>query len=141
MTFLLARPEAADAARFIDGVASVIKDQFPLDTEPILDQLLPVVFEKSGHRVILMHLRNAVARLRDDIPDLKARVQENVPRWWVGMVFRHARLGYVGVVIGWDEECAAGDEWILEARVYELSRGREQPFYTVLAADGSSRCE
>ncbi|KAG8742202.1 hypothetical protein FRC10_001898 [Ceratobasidium sp. 414] len=138
MAFVVARPQAADAARFVSGVVSVIKEQFPLDVEPVLAQLL-TIFDRDPDHGGGVQLRNSIARLHDTSVDVKARAREGVPRWWVGMVFRHAKFRYVGVIMGWDEECAAGEEWILQARVERLPKGRNQPFYTVLAADGSSR--
>ncbi|KAG9086376.1 hypothetical protein FRC06_003119 [Ceratobasidium sp. 370] len=138
MTFVIARPQAADAARFVSGVVSVVKEQFPLDAEPVLSQLL-TIFDRDPGRAGGMHLRNSIVRLRDASVDVKTRTREGVPRWWVGMVFRHAKFRYVGVILGWDEVCAAGEEWILEAGVDRLPRGRNQPFYTVSAEDGSSR--
>ncbi|KAG8680005.1 hypothetical protein FRC08_016601 [Ceratobasidium sp. 394] len=138
MTFVVARPQAADAARFVAAIVSVVKEQFPLDAQVVLPQLLTILDRDPG-RAGGMHLRNSIAHLRDSSVDVKRRVREGVPRWWVGMVFRHAKFRYVGVILGWDAECAAAEEWILEAGVDRLPRGRSQPFYTVSAADGSSR--
>jgi F-box protein 21 len=141
MTFLISRPQAADATRFITGVISVVKEQFPLDTEPVLAQALSHILGQNSHQTIGIQLRSAIGRLRGDAIEVKRRTKKGTPRWWVGLVFRHAKFNYVGVVLGWDEECAANEEWVRDAGVDLLPRGRKQPFYTVLAADGSSRCE
>ncbi|QRV90547.1 hemimethylated DNA-binding domain protein [Ceratobasidium sp. AG-Ba] len=139
MTFLVGRPQAADAARFVGGVVSVIKEQFPLDTEPVLSRLLEFVSDSNvgvTNPEIGMHLRNSIARLRDPSVEVKKRKNE---KYWIGMIFRHAKFNYVGVILGWDEVCKAEERWMIEAGVDALPRGRGQPFYTVLAKDGSSR--
>jgi F-box protein 21 len=50
----------------------------------------------------------------------------------IGTAFTHKRYGYAGVVIGWDAQCAAEQDWIRDMRVDSLPRGRSQPFYNVL---------
>ncbi|KAL1303183.1 hypothetical protein AAFC00_006608 [Neodothiora populina] len=57
----------------------------------------------------------------------------------VGQPFRHARFHYIGIVIGWDSSCQAGEPWIMQMRVDALPRGRRQSFYHILGADKSSR--
>ncbi|KAK4556424.1 hypothetical protein LTR86_006568 [Recurvomyces mirabilis] len=57
----------------------------------------------------------------------------------IGTVFRHRRYGYEGVVVGWDTKCSAEPRWIEQMGVDRLPRGREQPFYNVVAADKSIR--
>ncbi|KAG9119813.1 hypothetical protein FRC07_004968 [Ceratobasidium sp. 392] len=136
MTFLVARPQAADATRFIAGVISVVKEQFPLDADTVLERLSSLIFNQEPARAVGIHLRNALGMLRSAPVNVNKRTKE---RWWVGMMFRHARYNYVGVILGWDAECAASEEWMREAGVDELPRGRKQPFYNVLAADGSFR--
>ncbi|KAG8717550.1 hypothetical protein FRC09_014101 [Ceratobasidium sp. 395] len=136
MTLLIARPQSADAARFIAPIVSVAKEQFPLDGDTVLPQLLSMIVERDAGRTFAVHFRTALGILRMSDVKVKSRTKE---RWWVGMVFRHARYNYVGVILGWDSECAATEQWIREAEVDTLPRGRMQPFYNVLAADGSSR--
>ena len=50
----------------------------------------------------------------------------------VGQPFRHIRFGYVGIIIGWDPHCQAGEPWIEQMRVDALPRGRTQSFYYIL---------
>ncbi|KAG7307589.1 hypothetical protein JYU34_007811 [Plutella xylostella] len=57
----------------------------------------------------------------------------------VGMVCYHLQYEYVGVVRGWDARCQAPPMWQERMRVHELAAGAQQPFYSVLAADYSSR--
>ncbi|KAF7311111.1 F-box domain-containing protein [Mycena chlorophos] len=58
---------------------------------------------------------------------------------YVGMVFEHRVYGYTGTIIGWDVECAAGDDWQAAMDVSLLPRGANQPFYHVISLEGSQR--
>ncbi|KAI9845954.1 MAG: hypothetical protein M1838_001503 [Thelocarpon superellum] len=60
-------------------------------------------------------------------------------RYHVGQVFKHRRYAYHAVVTGWDIQCEAGEGWIREMQVDQLSGGRQQCFYQVLVDDGSER--
>jgi len=53
-------------------------------------------------------------------------------RYRVGQVFQHKRYGYVGVIVGWDTKCAAGEPWIAQMSVDALPNGRGQSFYNIL---------
>lgn len=57
----------------------------------------------------------------------------------VGMIGLHKRYGYMCVVYGWDEICNASPSWIHEMGVENLMKKDRQPFYNVLAQDGSVR--
>lgn len=50
----------------------------------------------------------------------------------VGMLFRHKRYQYEGVITGWDTSCDAGEDWIRNMDVDSLPGGRNQAFYHVL---------
>jgi hemimethylated DNA binding protein len=49
----------------------------------------------------------------------------------VGTTFRHKVFGYTGVVVGWDKTCARTPAWV-EAFTTGLTKGADQPFYSVL---------
>jgi len=55
-----------------------------------------------------------------------------VVKYKVGQVFQHKRYGYVGVIVGWDPKCAAGERWIVQMNVDTLPNGRTQSFYHIL---------
>ncbi|KAL8621526.1 hypothetical protein ACOMHN_026198 [Nucella lapillus] len=57
----------------------------------------------------------------------------------VGMVMTHKRYNYTCVIYGWDEECKASQEWILQMGVDQLPGKQHQPFYNVLVGDGTTR--
>ena len=50
----------------------------------------------------------------------------------VGMLFKHKRYHYEGVITGWDTSCDAGEDWIQSMGVDRLANGRMQSFYHVL---------
>ncbi|CUA68580.1 F-box only protein 21 [Mus musculus] [Rhizoctonia solani] len=135
-TFLVARPEAADASRFIGGIMSVVKEYFPLDTEPVLARALCERLTRDPHQSVGFQLRHVVDRLKQGFVEVNGR---GSVQWWVGLVFRHRKFGYMGLVTGWDKECRAEEDWIQAVGVNELHRGRHQPFYAVLGEDGGTR--
>ena len=49
------------------------------------------------------------------------------------------RYDYTCVVYGWDQQCEATQEWILQMNVHKLPKKQHQPFYNVLVEDGSNR--
>ncbi|KAH7345414.1 hypothetical protein B0J17DRAFT_639794 [Rhizoctonia solani] len=134
--FLIARPEAADASRFIGGIMSVVKEYFPLDTEPVLSRALGQLLTRDPHQSVGFQLRHSVNRLKQDYTEVNGR---GPVQWWVGLVFRHRKFGYMGLVTGWDKECKADEDWIQAVGVNELPRGRHQPFYSVVGEDGGTR--
>ncbi|KAF8593988.1 hypothetical protein BDV93DRAFT_565925 [Ceratobasidium sp. AG-I] len=136
MAILLARPTAPDVTRYTTAITTVIKSQFPLDTTPILSYLTTHAFPTGP---VHTRLADAASEIKDDEGPgpVKEREKEGV-KWWVGMMFRHKRYNYVGLVLGWDGECKAGDDWIRALRVDDLPRGRGQPFYRVVTDSGES---
>eukprot|EP01063_Lacrimia_lanifica_P012161 TRINITY_DN1876_c0_g2_i1.p1 TRINITY_DN1876_c0_g2~~TRINITY_DN1876_c0_g2_i1.p1 ORF type:complete len:655 (+),score=263.25 TRINITY_DN1876_c0_g2_i1:71-2035(+) len=57
----------------------------------------------------------------------------------VGQVMYHKRYHYTCIVYGWDPECKASWQWILQMGVNNLPKQHHQPFYNVLCNDGSTR--
>lgn len=55
------------------------------------------------------------------------------------MIMRHRSYGYLCVITGWDEKCEATPDWMNEMGINELLNGPNQPFYNLLADDGSIR--
>lgn len=53
-------------------------------------------------------------------------------KYKIGQMFQHKRYGYIGVIIGWDPKCAAGEQWIVQMNVDSLPNGRTQSFYHIL---------
>ncbi|KAL0272067.1 UNVERIFIED_CONTAM: hypothetical protein PYX00_005180 [Menopon gallinae] len=57
----------------------------------------------------------------------------------VGMIGRHKIYDYTCVVYGWDPLCQASQDWIISNGVLDLPHKDQQPFYNVLAHDGTER--
>uniref|UniRef100_T1J6H4 Hemimethylated DNA-binding domain-containing protein n=1 Tax=Strigamia maritima TaxID=126957 RepID=T1J6H4_STRMM len=57
----------------------------------------------------------------------------------IGMIMTHKRFNYSCVIYGWDPQCAADNDWVVQMGVNNLSKQRYQPFYHVLVNDGSNR--
>lgn len=57
----------------------------------------------------------------------------------IGAVMLHKRYNYTCVLNGWDEVCSMGPQWELQNGVSNLQFQGGQPFYRVLAGDGSDR--
>lgn len=57
----------------------------------------------------------------------------------VGAIVEHKRFSYRCVIYGWDPVCRMDDGWQAQMGVHRLQDKDEQPFYHVLADDGSSR--
>ena len=49
------------------------------------------------------------------------------------------RYDYHCVIYGWDEKCAMSEAWIAQMGVNQHPPGSNQPFYNLMAHDGSNR--
>ncbi|KAL9031095.1 MAG: hypothetical protein Q9196_000858 [Gyalolechia fulgens] len=127
-------------ARSLPYILDNIEKQFTFDIRLVEMYMLPL-FEGSQY---LDELRDAlrVMRAGDSMPkQVKSRtpdISKNV-HFTIGRVFRHKRYNYQGVITGWDVECAAGETWMSQMGVDQLSRGRHQSFYHVLVEDKTVR--
>ncbi|KAK0928878.1 hypothetical protein LTR91_004058 [Friedmanniomyces endolithicus] len=122
---------------------------FPEDLN-LLETLVAPMFESLREHHVLMHLittaraadanQRAPSR-RPNKADLRAFwiPGQGGVRYRIGTYFKHRRYHYEGVVVGWDTRCAADPRWMEQMQVDSLPRGREQPFYNVLADDKSVR--
>ena len=48
------------------------------------------------------------------------RPSDNRVQYKVGDVIRHKRYHYRGVIYGWDAECKAEEDWMLQMRIDQL---------------------
>lgn len=105
---------------------------FPEDIGLIENTIAPM-FEGEREHHVLMHLITT-ARRSDEMKKAPNPRGDNTKgvSFKIGQHFQHKRYGYEGVVIGWDLRCGAEDRWIMQMRVDDLPRGREQPFYNVV---------
>ena len=106
---------------------------FPMDVSLIEQYIIPMF----QHTPEFAQLRESVRVVRnvDSMPKQvkrrTTRVSERV-RYRVGQVFQHKRYSYLAVIIGWDTECFADEQWQDQMRIHELSRGAGQSFYHAL---------
>ncbi|SMQ55401.1 unnamed protein product [Zymoseptoria tritici ST99CH_1A5] len=113
---------------------------YPWDL-PLIETLLPPMFANENEANVLSHLvvaHRSTDRTRKAPQHRNPRTKESV-RYKIGTWMRHKRFGYEGFVVGWDATCGAEERWVEQMRVDELSRGREQGFYNVVADDKTIR--
>jgi len=100
-----------------------------------------IQLDQAGQDFLNDYMRHIVQE--DNVsPDPSPRLgvpETDQVRFRVGQVFRHARYNYLGAVTGWDTQCRASAEWMRQMNVDNLSQGRSQCFYHVVADDGSTR--
>ncbi|WPG97844.1 Hypothetical protein R9X50_00062500 [Acrodontium crateriforme] len=119
---------------------------FPEDVGLLENIVAPMFTDEREHR-ILMHLVTTTRREDENKKTARTRhktsagslLPNDCPGFKIGTHFRHKRFGYYGIIVGWDFACAAEQRWIQQMRVDELPRGRDQPFYNVVADDKSIR--
>lgn len=120
---------------YLPYLAEHFQNHYPEDIGLIERYIVPLM-TSTGHphldQLILL-LEAMRAEDRSDKPQQKRdgpRTQ-NV-KFKVGQPFQHMRYGYQGVVVGWDPKCQAQEDWMMNMRVDQLPRGRNQSFYHVL---------
>ena len=119
--------------QFLPFIIQRIQSYFPLDAILIEDHIAPLFSNLAQHDDIL----NTAKIMREDDEVIgrvvKARIPEQTDgvRFKVGQIFRHKRYNYLAVIIGWDVECQAGEDWVSRMEVNQLPRGKHQSFYHV----------
>lgn len=105
----------------------------------LIEQYYDSVFYSFGP-VVGNHMQ--AIRASDNAPKpvkvRDSRALRNV-RYKVGQVFQHRRYQYNAIIVGWDVECAASEQWISQMRVRDLPQGQHQSFYHALVEDESTR--
>lgn len=123
-------PMTSQHDRFVSHLVQHLERRFNLDVSLFQEHVLPIIQDRGLHSDI----GRAVRQMRTD--DLKpkkpkprlAGEQDHV-HYRVGQVFKHKRYHYQAIITGWDKECEAGDLWIAQMGVQNLSNGRHQAFY------------
>ncbi|OLL24686.1 F-box only protein 21 [Neolecta irregularis DAH-3] len=120
-----------------DIFASIIQNHFPMDVD-ILEQVISRLQNFNDTGELSSQCRSI--RSNDNTPlPIHRRQNTSLISYRIGDVFQHKRYSYVAVITGYTEVCNTAEEWIRAMRIDELNRGRDQPFYHVIAEDGSSR--
>ncbi|KAL1740963.1 hypothetical protein HDZ31DRAFT_46433 [Schizophyllum fasciatum] len=127
--------QAADLTGLLLGT-----DTIHLDCATYLATIMaPALSPPSDRHLALMcgH-RVRAARDEDSIITMRTSSDREI-KYFVGMIFEHARYAYTGVIVGWSSTCDAQESWIHQMGVDQLRRGRHQPFYHVLDVYGQQR--
>ncbi|GJJ09622.1 hypothetical protein Clacol_003845 [Clathrus columnatus] len=128
------------AASLLTGDRRLVRHLFDGSEGP-LDRLVTLKHSLRPHLPLgaqeeLDDCLQAYVRPSKSFPRNKGRINIG---YYVGMLFRHKRYDYVGLIQGWDYRCEMSGEWITRMRVDELPHGREQPFYDTYTRDGQTR--
>lgn len=120
-------------ARYLPHVMKPLRDQFFMDVGLAELYILPILRSLRP----FMPIRDTISLIRasESEPKIaKRRSQANRTKvkYRIGQVFSHIRYHYQAVIIGWDVECGASEEWISHMSVDNLDHGRRQSFYQVL---------
>lgn len=118
--------------RHLPSLMEHFATDFPFDVHLVEQFLLPLFDGLPEYDHLQESIR--VMKASDDIPkQIRRRTSdhENV-KYQIGQVFRHRRYDYVAVIIGWDPECGAGEQWMRQMGIDRLRAGRHQSFYHAL---------
>lgn len=119
-------------AQYLPDVMGPLRDQFFMDVGLIEPYILPIF------RCLRPFVpRDTVGPIRASESEPKTAKRRTPAvctkvKYRVGQVFSHVRYSYQAVIIGWDVECGATEEWIFQMSVDNLNHGRRQSFYQVL---------
>lgn len=121
----------AELRHILPCLMEVFATNFPSDMYLMERYLGPLFRGMPEYEHILESLH--VMRSVDEIPkQVHRRTGEHIVRYRIGQVFEHRRYHYIGIIIGWDTECGAGEQWMRRMGVDHLQAGRHQSFYHVL---------
>ncbi|EAS36782.3 hemimethylated DNA binding domain-containing protein [Coccidioides immitis RS] len=111
---------------------------FPFDVYLVEEYLAPIFHGLPEYDQLKESTR--VMKAGDEIPkQIRSTSDHTNIKYRVGQVFRHRRYNYVAVIIGWDPECGAREEWMQQMGIDRLRAGRHQSFYHVCVEDKSVR--
>uniref|UniRef100_A0A6I8SJ44 F-box protein 21 n=1 Tax=Xenopus tropicalis TaxID=8364 RepID=A0A6I8SJ44_XENTR len=110
--------------------------------EKVLDILQNIqALDPSQHGAVAYLVQHTLVhiekRKEENALDCKLRSNENQVSYSIGLVVRHKRYDYSGVIFGWDPFCMMPPDWIDNMDIHSLSQGADQAFYNVLLEDGS----
>lgn len=122
-------------AQYLPDVMGPLRDQFFMDVGLIEPYILPIF---RCLRPFVPHDTVGPIRVSESEPKFAKRRTHAIRtkvKYGIGQVFSHKRYHYQAVIIGWDVECGATEEWISQMSVDNLDHGRRQSFYQVLCVD------
>ncbi|XP_063820407.1 F-box only protein 21 [Pseudophryne corroboree] len=110
--------------------------------EKVLDILQTIqALDPSQHGAVaylVQHTLEHIERRKDDWgPVVQLRSSEKEVSYSVGLIVRHKRFDYSGVIFSWDPICMMPPDWVEGLGIQPLPDRAIQPFYSVLVEDGS----
>ena len=111
----------------------LLETRFPEDVCLVEEEIIPLFRGFDQYRRLVEVVR--ATRASDIMPKIPRPRNPKIDSrvlYRVGQVFRHRRYRYLAVIIGWDVECSAGNDWVHRMGVNTLPKGRKQSFYHVM---------
>ncbi|QRV75809.1 hemimethylated DNA-binding domain protein [Ceratobasidium sp. AG-Ba] len=136
---LITGPPIADTADILQAIVKFfgLQSQYLLDIEAVLNKSLDFISSErpSPAPELALHLQHTVTQLMDTRADVNRRKNE---KYWVGMMFKHAKIDHLDVIFGWDAAYNDQAQWL--ARDSDAPPGGwNQPFYSTLSSNGNGR--
>merc|ERR1712228_314500 len=69
----------------------------------------------------------------------EVRIRKSTVKYHVGQLFKHKKLKYYGVIVGWDFVCRAPNSWKMSMLGKNYMEMSKQPFYSVYTNQGDTR--
>lgn len=133
--FIIGDSDAAAASTRRRQVARFLLEQlqteYPHDVGTFAETA-PSLLEGLPEQALVLDLVGGLMAEDLSAKASKPRSAEHEVAHRIGTYFEHRRYGYRGFIVGWDSRCAAAAGWIVQMRVDDLPRGRNQPFYNVV---------
>lgn len=119
-------------AQYLPNVMGPLRDQFFIDVGLIEPYILPIF--RCLRPFVPPDTVGPIRASESEPKAAKRRTQATITtvKYSIGQVFIHRRYHYQAVIIGWDVECGATEEWISQMSVDNLDHGRRQSFYQAL---------
>ncbi|KAI3391976.1 hypothetical protein diail_6382 [Diaporthe ilicicola] len=130
---------APQRREFLQVLLQQFHNQFDEDFSMVQTHILPML-DNAQERDLMATYIDTLIEQDSEQPEPKLRSEQHTEiRYRVGHYFEHRHYSYKGFIVGWDERCEQGPEWIARMQVDNLPRGRDQPFYNIVAEDKSRR--
>lgn len=122
--FLAGKMATASSAPSASNLLNAALQSLALANQRAAALANPAVEEKSAATAAV----SAAAPAQDQEQNEEGRDS----KYTLGQVFRHSRLGYRAVIVGWDPVCRASEQWVAATGADKLPNGVHQPFYHCL---------
>lgn len=130
---------APQRREFLQVLLQQFHNQYPEDFAAVRNYVLPMLEGSPEHFRMADFINGIVTDDSNPIEKKLRQTQGAKAQYRIGHYFEHRVYSYRGFIVGWDAKCEAGPGWIERMQVDNLSRGRDQPFYNIVAEDKSQR--